>query len=350
MTNIIDRRAAGSDTIALDIVIDAPASLVFEFLVTPDKLVRWLGTAAEIDAVQGGEYRITFSPDDVAVGEVVEVDPPTRLVWTWGWEGNDGVPPGSSTVEFDLEEADGATTVRVTHTGLPDVTSADSHNEGWTHFGGRLVDAVAGHTAFEAGREALRAAELDLMLQRERVAELRRELPPGPVVADYEFEEFVDGATRSVRLSELFTGPDRPLVVYHFMYGEQQAQPCPMCAMWADGWNAVAHHLAENVDFVVAASSPAEEWTALAQTRGWANLRLVSAAPSTFKLDIGGEDTGGNQTPFISVYELDDGRPRLTYSGGAHIDAEHWRGVDLLSPVWHVLDLTRPGRRNWMPS
>ena len=78
--------------------------------------------------------------------------------------------------------------------------------------------------------------------------------------------------------------------------------------------------------------------------------RTVSAGDSPFKVEVGGEDADGNQWPFLSVYELDGDDVRMTYSGGAHIDGDHWRGVDLLSPVWHILDLTRPGRGNWMPS
>src|SRR5256885_683609 len=90
-------------------------------------------------------------------------------------------------------------------------------------------------------RDELRLAEIELMRQRERVAALRRRLPPGAIVEDYAFEEgpanLNDGdmPTRTVRLSELFTGPDRSLVVYHFMYGEKQIKPCPMCTLFIDG-------------------------------------------------------------------------------------------------------------------
>ncbi|MGI9644123.1 MAG: DUF899 family protein [Ilumatobacteraceae bacterium] len=350
MTNIIDRRAADSTTIDLDIVIDAPAETVFDFLVQPAKLFRWMGIGGELDAVPGGAYRIRYNDEDVAAGEFVEIDRPRLVSWTWGWEGSDEVPPGSTSVRFELSEAEGRTTVRVVHEGLPTVESADSHAEGWTHFGGQLATEAEVGGTYDDAREVLRAAELDLMLQRERVAELRRDLPFGPTVPDYEFDVMLDGAPESVRLSELFTSPDRPLIVYHFMYGKQQTQPCPMCAMWADGWNPISRHVQERADFVVAASAPIEDWTALAHDRGWTDLRLVSAAPSTFKVDIGGEDADGNLQPFISVFELVDGVPHLTYSGGAHIDGDHWRGVDLLTPVWHLFDLTRNGRENWMPS
>lgn len=339
---VLDRRAPGSPDIDLEIAIDAPIETVFDFLVVPEKLFSWMGAGGEIDPSPGGIFRVEYTTGDVAVGEFVDVSAPERVEVTWGWEGSDELPPGSSTVVFDLSSNDDRTVVRVTHTGLPTVELGDRHVEGWSWFLPQLS-----HTA---ARAELRAAELELMLQRERVAELRRSLPLGPGGADYEFDEHVDGETRRVGLADLFTSPDRPLIVYHFMYGKQQTDPCPMCAMWMDGWNAVANHLAENVDFVVASSSDAADWASLAADRGWNDIRLVSAAPSTFKLDIGGEDADGYQEPVISVWELVDGTPRMTYSGAAHIDGDHWRGVDLLSPVWHLLDLTRAGRGDWMPS
>ena len=201
-------------------------------------------------------------------------------------------------------------------------------------------------TDYTTAREDLRAAELALMQQREAVAQLRRDLPPGPAVDDYEF----GSADGPVRLSELFSSAERSLVLYHFMYGKAQTDPCPMCAMWTDGWNAITDHVGATTDFALVSAAPIAETLALAERRGWTELRWLSAADSTFKLDIGGEDAEGNQSPFLSVYELVDGRPHLSYSGGAHIVDEHWRGVDLLSPVWHIQDLTRQGRGEWFPS
>ena len=116
---------------------------------------------------------------------------------------------------------------------------------------------------YMARREELRQAELELMRQREHVAALRRDLPTGLALEDYVFEEGPpllaagDTPVTKVRLSELFTSPDRPLIIYHLMYGKQQTSPCPMCTCWVDGFNGVARHLAENVDFaVVAAADP----------------------------------------------------------------------------------------------
>jgi len=197
---------------------------------------------------------------------------------------------------------------------------------------------------YSAAREDLRAAEVDLMLQREAVAAMRRSLPPGPLVNDYTFDS-IDGP---VALSDLFHG-ERPLVLYHFMLGDATS-PCPMCAMWTDGWAAIDSHLAENIDLVLVSSANVEHTRATAADRGWDTLRWVSAASNSFKRDIGGETEDGHLMPFISVYEKTSDGPRMTYSGGAHIEGDHWRGVDLLSPIWHFLDLTQHGRGDWMPS
>ena len=95
-------------------------------------------------------------------------------------------------------------------------------------------------------REELRVAELDLIDHVERVAALRRKLPTDTVVDDYELVDVASGDR--VRISELFSAPDRALVLYHFMYGKAQTKPCPLCTMWIDGYNAAAPHLTQNVD------------------------------------------------------------------------------------------------------
>ena len=204
-------------------------------------------------------------------------------------------------------------------------------------------------------REALRQAEIELIEQQERVAALRRALPEGQVVDDYVFLEGPrdldagDSPVREVRLSELFTAPDRALVVYHLMYGKAQTEPCPMCTMWIDGFNGVAHHVAQNVDLAVVAAADLPTLRDHARRRGWDNLRLLSAAGNTFKYDLGSEDADGHQDSTVSVFERDaDGRVRHAYTTHPRLgNGTDERGIDLLCPTWHVLDLTRPGRGDW---
>jgi len=342
---VTDTATSTADAITLQRSIAAPPEVVFEFLVDPEKLLRWMGTEADIEPRPGGRFWLNINVDnnegnDAAEGRYLVVDPPNRVSFTWGWVGSDEVPPGSSTVTFDLE-ADGANTiVTLTHSGLPGGQD-DQHLEGWMFFLPRLVDIAA----YSNARELLLEAELELSQQRERVAQIRRSLPLGPAVDNYEFASS-DGP---VKLIDLFTDSDRPLVLYHFMLGKKQADPCPMCSMWADGWDGVAKHLSQSVDFAVVTAAGVDRTTEVVNERDWHNLRWLSAADNTFKTDLGGEDAEGNQWPWISVYQLVDGEPHLTWSGGAHIKDEHWRGIDLLSPVWHILDLTPQGRGDWMP-
>ncbi len=201
-------------------------------------------------------------------------------------------------------------------------------------------------------REELRRAEIDLRNQRERVAELRRQLPKGPAVEDYVFEERsatlddADTPIRNTRLSELFTSPDRSVVIYHFMFGKKQTTPCPMCTAWIDGFNGVAHHLAQNLDFAIVAAADPARLRNHARARGWNRLRLLSAGPSTFKYDLGSEDKEGNQDSAISAFTRDsDGTIRHSYTGHPWLAPDiKERGIDELTPIWNVMDLTRQGR------
>lgn len=158
-----------------------------------------------------------------------------------------------------------------------------------------------------------------------------------------------DSPVREVRLSELFTDDNRPLVIYHLMYGKKKTVPCPMCTMWIDGLNGIAHHLARKVDFAVVAAAEPVALRAYARDRGWSNVRLLSAGKNTFKYDLNSEDADGVQDSTVSVFTRDsDGAIRHRYTAHPRMSPElDQRGIDLLSPVWHVLDLTPQGRGEW---
>ncbi|HET6648328.1 MAG TPA: DUF899 family protein [Pyrinomonadaceae bacterium] len=207
-------------------------------------------------------------------------------------------------------------------------------------------------------REELRQAEIELMRQRERVASLRRTLPSGAALQDYEFLEGPpslddeDEPVRTVRLSELFTAPDRSLVIYQFMFGKKQATPCPMCTAWIDCVNGISHHLTQNIDLAIVAAADPATLRAHARNRGWNRLRLLSAGESTFKYDLGSEDREGNQDSTISVFTRDsDGTLHHFYSGHPWLaDDVKERGIDELNPIWNFLDLTPQGRGRFYAS
>jgi len=127
-----------------ELVIDASPETVWEFLVDPEKIVRWKGMNAVLQLWAGGAYRVEVVSKRVAAGEIVECDPPRRLVHTWGWEGDENVPPGSTTVEYELVPEGTGTRVLFTHRDLPSKESAESHTHGWDHYLPRLSVAASG--------------------------------------------------------------------------------------------------------------------------------------------------------------------------------------------------------------
>lgn len=127
------------------IKIEARPETVFSFLTDPAKLAMWQGQHVAVDATPGGMYRIVIRDGLVMRGEFVEITPPTRLVFTFGWEGDDNpIGAGSTTVSYDLEPDGDGTMLTLTHTGLPDEEAARMHAMGWDHYMARLKEAAAG--------------------------------------------------------------------------------------------------------------------------------------------------------------------------------------------------------------
>jgi uncharacterized protein YndB with AHSA1/START domain len=142
-------RTAETVSVQREIAIDASPETVWEFLVDEQRATRWMGLSASFDPRPGGLYLVEVVPGHTGRGEFVELDPPRRVVFTWGWDpGEDGepnlVPPGSSTIEIELVPSGSGTTLRFTHRDLPSQESADSHGHGWDHYLPRLVEAAGG--------------------------------------------------------------------------------------------------------------------------------------------------------------------------------------------------------------
>jgi uncharacterized protein YndB with AHSA1/START domain len=139
---------AETTSVEREIAIAASPETVWQFLVDPDKATRWMGQTATFDPRPGGVYRVDVIPGHTASGKFVELDPPHRLVYTWGWEpGEDGpnrVPPGASTVEIELVPTGEGTTLRFSHRDLPSADAAQSHGHGWDHYLERLTIAARG--------------------------------------------------------------------------------------------------------------------------------------------------------------------------------------------------------------
>jgi uncharacterized protein YndB with AHSA1/START domain len=128
-----------------ELMIAAAPETVWELLVDPEQASAWMGLQSWSDPRPGGVYRVEVIPGKFARGEYVELDPPNRLVFTWGWE-DDGnpVPAGSSRIEFELTADGDGTHLRFVHSGLPSGEAAGSHAHGWDHYFERLSIAARG--------------------------------------------------------------------------------------------------------------------------------------------------------------------------------------------------------------
>jgi uncharacterized protein YndB with AHSA1/START domain len=140
-------------SIELERRIAAPPEVVFTYFTDPVRYRMWQGVDAELDPRPGGLFRVrmTGRSRQVATGEYVEVDPPKRVVFTWGWEPDESlldeqteVPPGTSTVEVTLEPDGDTTILRLRHSGLPTEATCRFHDWGWDATAERLIVAAEG--------------------------------------------------------------------------------------------------------------------------------------------------------------------------------------------------------------
>jgi uncharacterized protein YndB with AHSA1/START domain len=127
-----------------EVRIGAPPEVVFPYFTDPARMVEWMGVAAMLEPRAGGTFRVQPNSRDVALGEYVEVSPPHRVVFTWGFAG-DGriVTAGSTRVEVTLEPDGDGTHVVLLHHDLPEGSRAN-HSTGWTHYLDRLAGAAGG--------------------------------------------------------------------------------------------------------------------------------------------------------------------------------------------------------------
>jgi glutathione S-transferase len=131
--------------------IRAPRERVFDAFVAEAAMRQWMCPrgmtipALEVDARVGGGFRITMRARNgeqfTAVAAYREIARPERLVYTWQWVG-EGMPNIETLITVTFAERDGATEVRMTHSGFPDQALADSHQEGWGSCFNRLADLL----------------------------------------------------------------------------------------------------------------------------------------------------------------------------------------------------------------
>jgi uncharacterized protein YndB with AHSA1/START domain len=122
--------------------IDAPPAEIFPYLVDTDLITRWIGEWAELDPTPGGKLALDVNGVPIR-GAFLVVEPPHRLVFSWGAAGNDVIGPGSTTVEIRLRPDGDGTLLELAHRDLP-LEELPQHGIGWGHFLARLVVAATG--------------------------------------------------------------------------------------------------------------------------------------------------------------------------------------------------------------
>ena len=219
---------------------------------------------------------------------------------------------------------------------------------------------------YRLARNQLLQAEIELRRTIERVAAQRRALPLGGAVPDdYVFEEAA-GEGGEVTFSQLLA-PDRDtLVIYSFMFPRGSGDtrpgpaegdtarlplaetPCPSCTSILDGLDGAAPHLASQLSFVVVAKSDPARIRSFARERGWRHLRLLSSRNNSYNRDYHAEGPDGEQSPILNVFTREGAGFRHRWATelmfAPRDEGEEPRHVDLIWPIWHVLDMTPGGR------
>jgi len=205
--------------------------------------------------------------------------------------------------------------------------------------------------AYAAARTALLAEEIAFRRQMTRLADLRRALPPGPVVeTDYRFK---DANGEEVGLIDLFGDKDA-LVTYFWMYGPQRERPCPMCANWLGAVNGNAIDIKQRVALKVLGRSPVERQLAFAEERGWKSLDFVQTVGDGYANDLGLINPDGSENPALVVFRRDGDQVRLFWTSGMTMNmadpGQDPRDAPDIASLWSILDLTPEGRApDWYP-
>jgi len=124
------------------LVIEAPQAAVFRYFTDNDRWAAWWGAGSTIDARPGGRVYVRHPGGVESVGEVLEVDPPSRIVFTYGFVSGTPVPPGGSRVTIVLEPVARGTRVRLVHE-FAEASARDQHVQGWRYQLSLFANVVA---------------------------------------------------------------------------------------------------------------------------------------------------------------------------------------------------------------
>jgi len=370
-------------------LIRHPRERVFSALTDPAKMAHWFfgmktGRArVTSDLRPGGKYTIEMSDGLQKCdphGTYLEICPPGRLVFTWSLAGR----VAESKVTIELLERGKATEFVLKHELPPDRT--EEHRQGWINCVDHLVEFLGGRAPewaqtkhkrtkepiamaklrtrtgtkehrvvspkeWLAARKALLAEEKRLTRLQDRLKKKRRDLPWTRVEKDYVF----DGPDGRETLADLFGGRSQ-LVVYHFMFGPDDAGGCPHCSFWADHFEGARLHLPHrDTTLVVISRAPLRKLARFKRRMGW-KFKWVSSGGSGFNYDYRAsfkpEDVRAGNV-FYNYAKSDmpmEDREGISafYKDGTgtvfHTYSTFARGIDPINTTYNFLDLTARGR------
>ncbi|WP_332818628.1 DUF899 family protein [Sphingopyxis sp.] len=204
---------------------------------------------------------------------------------------------------------------------------------------------------YTKARKSLLAEEIDLRRRMTRVAEQRRQLPPGPLMKDYRFKD-ANGTEQG--LADLF-GDHDTLVSYFWMYGPERERPCPMCTNWLGAVNGNGNDIKQRVALKILGRSPVERQKAFAQERGWQALDFVQTVGDDYVQDFRLLNADGSENPALAVFKRNGSGIRLFWKSEMTREmadpGQDPRDAPDIASLWSILDLTPGGRgTDWYPS
>jgi uncharacterized protein YndB with AHSA1/START domain len=129
------------EPVVSSVFVEAAPERVYEYFTRPEAIVRWMGDYALLEPIPNGRFNVDVRGAPVR-GRYLELQPPHRLLISWGYAGSKHLAPGASTVEVRLIAERGGTRVELEHRDLPE-QETPGHVSGWTHYLARLQTAIA---------------------------------------------------------------------------------------------------------------------------------------------------------------------------------------------------------------
>lgn len=203
---------------------------------------------------------------------------------------------------------------------------------------------------YREARTALLAEEIGLRRSIQRVAAMRRALPPGGEAKDY---RFLDEDGKEVGLADLF-GRHDSLFTYFWMYGPERERPCPMCTSFVGSLDVPLPDIEQRLALAIVGRSPVARQLAFARERGWRNLKFYQIVGDDFARDYRGLTPEGDEGAMVLVWRRLGGKVHLFWAAeGGEETADPGFDPHLApdpTPLWTILDWTPGGRgTDWYP-